>query len=44
MIGKYALEELDSNPHWVELVDLYESMKKILPAALFIESFDDFIP
>ena len=32
MIGKYALEELDSNPHWVELVDLYESMKKILPA------------
>ena len=31
MTGKYDLQELASNPHWVELVDLYESMKKILP-------------
>ena len=34
-IRKYAaahtLEELNQNPHWLELVDLYESMKKILP-------------
>ena len=32
MVGKYASDELDANPHWAELVDLYDSMKKILPA------------
>jgi hypothetical protein len=39
MIGKYDLKELAANPHWVELVDLYESMKKILPAE-YLESQD----
>ena len=27
----HTLKELNQNPHWLELVDLYESMKKILP-------------
>ena len=29
--ASHTLEELNQNPHWLELVDLYESMKKILP-------------
>ena len=32
MVGRYDLKELAANPYWVELVDLYETMKKILPA------------
>ena len=31
MAKSHTIDELNQNPHWLELVDLYESMKKILP-------------
>ena len=31
MAQSHTIDELNQNPHWLELVDLYESMKKILP-------------
>ena len=39
MLARYKLRELEANPYWIELVDLYETMKKILPAE-YLESQD----
>merc|ERR1712018_186826 len=39
MLARYKLRELEANPYWIELVDLYETMKRILPAE-YLESQD----
>ena len=39
MVARYDLEELETNQYWVELLELYETMKKILPAD-YLASFD----
>ena len=39
MVARYDLEELETNQYWVELLELYETMKKILPAD-YLANFD----
>ena len=31
MLSNYDASELAQNPYWIELVDLYNSLKKMLP-------------
>ena len=31
MVDRHALSELALNPHWSELLELYENMNKMLP-------------
>ena len=39
MVARYDLEELETNQYWVELLELYETMKKILPED-YLAGFD----
>ena len=35
MLNKYNEMELAQNPHWMELLELYDSLKKMLPEDYF---------